>query len=160
MHHRIALALIALTLLAACAGKSPSTASVPCALTPTDSVFLKAGSVYRDCAVTERAQLVNRVAPDFHPSSSMTPTCYSAEIEFVVDPRGSPEPEDVQVVRATDPSFAAAVVASLPRWRYRPALLNGTAVRQIVKEKVAIGSVIVAVPAGQIPRAPAHGPQC
>jgi hypothetical protein len=122
-------------------------------------VFLKRGAVYRDCAVDRTALMVSRVTPDFR-SSAAPGACYSAEVEFVVGTDGVPESDDAQVLRTNNPSFAAAVVAVVPRWHYNPGLVHGLPVRQIVKEKIALATTIVAVPAGQIPRPPAHGPIC
>jgi hypothetical protein len=159
MTFRLTLLCVAAT-LAACAGSSHSSSGAPCGLTPGDTVFLKRGAVYRDCAVDQRAKMVTRVAPEFRSSAASGGACYSAELEFVVGTDGMPESDDAQVLRTNDPSFAAAVVAVLSRWHYNPGLVHGVPVRQIVKEKIAIASVIVAVPAGQTPRPPTHGPIC
>lgn len=53
--------------------------------------------------------------------------------EFVVDTAGRAEPEYFGVVSATDPLFTAAVREALGRLRFRPAMLRGRAVRQVVR---------------------------
>ena len=147
---------------AACASASGGSRKGACALVSGDSIYLKRGTVYRDCAVDQRASLVDRSAhPDFRPTS-LPPggrACYSAEVEFVVDTTGVPEAEPVTVLRSTNREFAQAVVAVVPRWRYQPATIQGVPVRQIVREREAIAQEVVAVPAGQMPR-PGRPPSC
>lgn len=156
-HITIALAVS----LAACASAPRTDPAAACVLARADSVFLSRGPVYRDCAVTQRAQLLNRTAnPDFHPDISSGRSCYSADIKFVVDPTGTPESENATVVTSTDPAFGQAALAAVMRWSYKPAQLHDVPVRQIVREKVAIAAVVVAVPAGQTPRPPDRGPKC
>ena len=148
--------------IAACASAS-RTSRTACALTKTDSVFLQRGAVYRGCGVDQRIQPLDRSArPDFRPDVSLSfrDACYSAEIEFVVDQNGKPETEDARVIHSNSPAFATAAVQALEKWRYRPALLNGVAVRQITTEKFGMSAVVVAVPAGQTPRPPVRAPVC
>lgn len=152
--------LFAAAIVGACAGSSQSTSSPACGLAPSDSVFLKDGRVYRECAVEQHAVLVNRAPPDFRPMSPPAQACYSAEIEFVVDATGTPEPDEAQVLRTKDPAFAAAAMASLPRWHYQPAYVHGLPVRQIVKEKFGIAAVTSVVRAGETPRPPTRMPKC
>lgn len=149
--------------IAACASASGTSRATACALTATDSVFLKRGAVYRDCGVDQRVQPLDRSArPDFRPDASLSfrDACYTAEIRFVVDETGKPETEDARAIHSNNPAFAAAAVQALERWRYRPALLNGVAVRQITTEKFGMAAVLVAVPAGQTPRPPVRAPVC
>ena len=147
--------------LAACASAPRTDPAAACTLARADSVYLSRGPVYRDCAVTRRAELVDRTAhPDFLPNVSSGRSCYSADIQFVVDTTGTPEEENATILRATDPVFAQAALAAVMRWRYKPAQLHDVPVRQIVREKVAIGGVVVAVPAGQTSRLPDHLPKC
>ena len=77
----------------------------------------------------------------------------------MVDSSGRPEAETAKVLHTTDPEFAAAAVAAMAHWRYRPATIQGVPVRQIVREKESIAEVIVVVPAGQLPRPPSS-PLC
>jgi Gram-negative bacterial TonB protein C-terminal len=156
-HTLIVFAAIA---VAACAGASQTTTGKTCALASADSVFLKRGPVYRDCAVEQRAQLVARREPEFHPDLSAGQSCYSADLEFVVDTTGTPEAEGARVVRATNPIFGDAVLAVVPSWQYKPAYLHGAPVRQIVKEKLGVAGVRVSVPAGGTPRPPDRVPKC
>jgi TonB family protein len=150
-------------LTAACASAGGTSRATSCTLTATDSVHLKGGPVYRDCAVSQRVQLVDRSArPDFKPDVSLSfrDACYSAEIEFVVDETGTPEVEDARVVHSNNPAFATAAIEAVSRWRYRPALLNGVPVRQITREKFGLAAVVVTAPAGQTPRPPVRAPVC
>jgi TonB family protein len=54
--------------------------------------------------------------------------------EFVVDTTGVIEPETIAVVSSTDPLFSVAVLKSLPKVRYIPAMKAGRAVRQVVHQ--------------------------
>jgi hypothetical protein len=149
--------------IAACASATTTSAVRTCALTKTDSVYLQRAAVYRDCAVEQRVQLIDRSArPDFRPDVSLAfrDACYSAEIQFVVDENGTPETEDARVIHSNNPAFASAAIDAIAKWRYRPALLNGVAVRQITKEKLGMAAVVVTVPAGQTPRPPVRAPVC
>ena len=147
----------------ACSSATTSSRAAACTLTAGDSVFLKGGPVYREGAVSQRVQVVEHSArPDFRPDVSLQfrDACYSAEIQFVVDESGNPETEDAKVLHSNNPAFASAAIQALSRWRYRPAQLNGVAVRQITTEKFGLAAVVVAVPAGQTPRPPARLPHC
>ena len=86
--------------------------------------------------------------------------CYIAQIEFVVDETGTPDVENAKVLHTNNPEYASAALQALSRWRYRPALRNGVAVRQITTEKFGMRAVVVTAPAGQVPRPPVRGPVC
>lgn len=144
---------------AACAS-SGATPRSRCALDAADSVYAKGGPVYRDCAVEHRATPIDRSAhPDFNPlpPSHGGQSCYSAEIEFVVDTAGMPETKTAKIVRSNNADFAAAALTVIGRWRYRPATIQGVPVRQIVREKQGMALVAVAAPMGQPPREPSPG---
>src|SRR3982751_1540025 len=116
MTHRFPL-LAALTIaMSACASAAATSRPRECTLTKTDSVYLKGGAVYRDCAVDQRVQAVDRsIHPDFRPdvSPSFRDACYSAEIEFVVDESGTPNVEDARVVHSNNPAFASAAIQAI-----------------------------------------------
>jgi hypothetical protein len=150
--------------MAACASASSSgNRAAACSLAPGDTVYLRAGVIYRECAVDKRARAIDHSArPDFRPSSPVPggQACYRADVEFVVDTTGLPEAETARVLRTNNPSYAESVLRALALWRYQPASLNGSPVRQIVQEKSAMGVAVVVVPAGQIPRPPQRSPTC
>jgi outer membrane biosynthesis protein TonB len=149
--------------IAACASAPRTSRATACALTTTDSVYLKRGAVYRDCGVDQRVQPLDHSArPDFHPdvSRSFREACYTATIQFVVDETGIPEIEDARIVHSNSPAFTDAALRAIAQWRYRPALLNGVAVRQITTEKLGISAVVVTAPAGETPRPPVRPPVC
>lgn len=156
-HHVTLLAAIAVT---ACASAPKPTGATSCGLKKEDSVFVSRGPVYRACAVERQVQALTKHRPDFQPDRSMAQTCYSAEIEFVVDTTGAPELGHARVLHANDPNFADAAMRALATWRYSPALLHGVPVRQLTSEKFGVASVIVAVPAGTMPRPPDRVPKC
>jgi hypothetical protein len=154
------LALLASIALTACASASPTPSATSCGLKSADSVFVSRGPVYRACAVERQVQVISKHQPDFQPDRSVAQTCYSAEIEFVVDTTGAPELGEARVLHANNPNFADAALRALATWRYRPALLHGVPVRQLTSETFGVASVIVAVPAGTMPRPPDRMPKC
>ncbi len=155
MHHlvRNSVTLAMLSGGLGCATSGGRAGHPSCQLAQPDSVYLAGGPVYRDCAVDRRARLLSEdVMPDFHPTSEFSSRqCYSAVIQFVVDTTGVPESQTVRVVRSNDQSFADALIRTVPRLRYEPASKDQRPVRQIVQFGQA--AALVAVPAGQVPRA-------
>lgn len=121
-------------------------------------MYLAGGPVYRDCAVDRRAKLLGSLpAPNLElvTQPTGTPACWSAELQFVVDTAGEPEPTTVRVLRTSDPSFADAVIVTLPQWKYQPALKDGVAVRQIVRQKRTMSMQRVSARPGDVRPGPA-----
>jgi hypothetical protein len=136
-----------------------------CALTPADSTLLASGPVYLGCMVDDSARVLNEssVRFDFRPTSMPRPgaeQCYSAEVEFVVDPRGMLEPGTQKLIRATDPVFGDVVVAAVPSLRYQPARKDNVAVRQIVRFKRIAAMVVTVSTGGAPPTPPVGSPRC
>ena len=121
-----------------------------CELRKEDAPMVMDAPLYRDCAVDTKAKLESSTTLDYRPSD-MSASCYSAEVAFVVDANGRPEPKTVRVVRTTSGDFGEALARSVVAWRYKAATIDGQAVRQIVQEKQGISVVRVIVPAGQVP---------
>lgn len=146
--------VIALTVVgvAACGSKS-STAATPCGLTKEDSAFVQPNRpVYRECAVDRKAKLTSTsVHPDFSasPGRGRGIQCHSVDLEFVVDPRGVPEPETARVVRTNDSDFADAWAKIVSQLRYDPGTIGGNPVRQIVDQHFAAATGTVVVKAGE-----------
>ena len=141
----------ALVVTGTACGSKPSTAATPCSLAAEDSVFATpTRAVYRDCAVDRRAKLTStNVHPDLSGLSTMRGTqCYSAEVKFVVGPKGNPESETVKIVRASNGEFGDAWARVVPRLRYDPAMKDGVPVRQIVVEHFVTGTTTVVVRKG------------
>jgi hypothetical protein len=154
---------IAGVMVACASASSGGNRAAACSLAPGDTVYLRGGVIYRECAVDKRARVIDHSArPDFRASSPLPggQACYRADVEFVVDATGAPEPETARVLRTNNPTYGEAVLRALALWRYQPALLNGMPVRQIVQEKSAMGVAVVVVPAGQVPRPPQRPPTC
>ena len=132
-----------------------------CALRPQDSTFAATGPVYHACAVNPRAQLaVNAAQPDFlaNAQGARIGTCYSVELEFVVDEKGLIETRTARVVRTNSQALAESVISILPQWRFQPAMLNDSPVRQIMTYRRIVSSKIVAAPAGTRPSPPTSLP--
>jgi TonB family protein len=60
-----------------------------------------------------------------------------AFVIYVVDTTGTADSSSLQVVRATHPGFVQAVREALPKMRFRPAILGGLKVRQLVQQNFA-----------------------
>lgn len=58
-------------------------------------------------------------------------------VMFVVDTTGRVDPATLSVISSTDPAFTAAVRTSLPRMKFRPAMLHGRVVPQLVEQAFA-----------------------
>ncbi len=54
---------------------------------------------------------------------------------FVVDTFGRADPSTFVALQSTDPAFAAAVRDALPRMKFRPAVMAGVHVRQLVQQQ-------------------------
>jgi hypothetical protein len=140
------------TIVGACASSGAKTTAhrADCGLSDADAVFAVGGPVYHDCAVDRAAHVTANVQSDYRPTPSRT-TCYSADVEFVVDTAGKPETRTARVIRTNDQQFAESLLASLARWKYDPASRDGRLVRQIVVTHQAISATVVRVPAGAPP---------
>jgi hypothetical protein len=87
--------------------------------------------LYRACAVSVKAlAIANDVRPEYRPNGRDR-SCFSAIIQVAVDTAGFPEGRTARVVRASDPGFAAAVLAIVPAMRFEPARLGDHRVRQL-----------------------------
>jgi hypothetical protein len=152
---------------AACAS-SPRVANDGCELSAADSVHMAGGAVYRSCGVDQPARLAQDARVEFRPAGTPRSECFTAEVEFVVGPSGRPETATARVVRASDPAFGDAVLASVPGWRYTAATVDGVAVRQIVRERRTqavrvVTTVVTGSGAGGPPPTPppsSRGPAC
>jgi protein TonB len=61
----------------------------------------------------------------------------SALVSYVVDTNGRATEQSFRVIRTTHPEFARAVREALPGMRFRPALLRGVPVPQLVQQSFA-----------------------
>ena len=87
--------------------------------------------LYRACAVSVKAlAIANDVRPEYRPNGRDR-SCFSAIVQVAVDTAGFPEGRTARVVRASDPGFAAAVLAIVPAMRFEPARLGDHRVRQL-----------------------------
>jgi hypothetical protein len=124
-----------------------------CALRAADSTFAAGSPVYRDCAVDKKAEPINPSSRIDFRAPQVGNYCYSADVEFVVDQAGIPEPNTVRIVHANEQVFGQAVLDAVSSWRYRPAIKDGRPVRQIVEERRAVQTAVVVVRAGSGPPA-------
>lgn len=135
-------------------GRTPARGA-GCQLRSSDSTLMAGAPLYRECAVdTHAANLTRGQGPMARPAGALHDGCYSAELQFVVDTTGVPEQRTARVLTTNDQSYADAVIATLPTWRYKPALIGSTPVRQIVTEREA-----TAIKVGQMTDPP-PSPSC
>ena len=83
-------------------------------------------------------------------------------VEFVVDTEGKPERDTFRLIKVSHIGFALAVLKALPDWRFTPARVGATDVRQLVHQPVTFsvetervvmyGSAIVMVDPGSAGR--------
>jgi len=125
-------AIVALS-LAACAHSGPLPRIATCNPGSVNAAMLASGPVFLPCEVDHPAVRLDRDRT-IPPNSPPTGDCYSALLEFVVDTTGTPDSATARVVRSTGQGYAAALLASLPHWRYAPARKDGRLVRQLVRQ--------------------------
>lgn len=152
----IASGFAALTTIA-CSSATKSSASSSCRLTAADSALI-ASSIYTDCSVDQRAvgqQTDVRIDAALASAGPRGEACYYAEVQFVVGTDGRPMPGTARLLRTNYQAVADAVLASVPTWQYRPAVLDGQPVRQLVKERKIIATMtrVVVVSRGSAPPA-------
>jgi hypothetical protein len=153
-------AVIAVSGLACASAGNKLASREACTISARDSEFVGFRPLYRDCAVDQVARFVSTDAhPNFRPDSR-APTCYSADLEFVVDSLGKPEVGTARLVRTSYEPFARAVLETLQAWEYQPAVRDGKTVRQIVTAHQTAATMSVVVPAGSGPpsRPPSQRP--
>ena len=102
----------------------------------TDSAMMATG-IYAECAVDKRAVPVQT---QFSMGATNTPPpggdpCKFAEVQFVVGTDGKPVPGSIRALQNNYQPLADALAAAVPQWQYRPAILDGQPVRQLVKER-------------------------
>lgn len=92
-------------------------------------------AVFRDCDVDKPAKLRTPPRPQFDFGRSTSEQCAAATFEMLIDSTGVVDTTSVLVSDANNPAFVAAVLKTLPRWRYTPAELGGRKVSQVVSER-------------------------
>lgn len=118
-------------LLAGVADTTPSAEAAEVAELPGPTVltqFEVDSAVERDPA---------SAGPEYPPALLARNIEGSAFVSYVVDSAGRVDVRSYRVIRATHPAFAAAVRAALPNMRFRPAVLSGQRVPQLVQQSFA-----------------------
>ena len=153
--------LAVITLVTSCAktgvGKVTMT---PCTISAADLALVQGAPLYPECAVERKAaRLPLTMHPDFRPSAPpRNATCFSSDIELVVDSLGRPEVATARIVRTNDQAWADAVLATVPTWKFVPAIRENRPVRQIYKAHEQAAVITIAVPAGGTPIPPRQRP--
>jgi len=97
------------------------------------------------------ARYPGSAAPAYPPNLLAEQIEGSAFVLYVVDTTGQVDTSSVKVIRTTHPDFVTAVKAALPDMLFRPAILRGTKVRQLVQQSFAFRITPPAPPAAQRP---------
>lgn len=98
--------------------------------------LIRAQTIY----TAEEVDSVARADAARRPEAAYPPSLRAAQLEgtvlaeFVVDTLGRVEQEHFGIVGSTDPLFSSAVREALARTVFRPAILRGRRVRQLVRE--------------------------
>ena len=85
-------------------------------------------TMFFEFQVTEPARWIGDTALAAHPTPAVRNPANL--VAFIVDTAGIPITASFHVLKVTDPTVIAAARASLPAWRFRPAVLGGCRVRQ------------------------------
>jgi len=106
----------------------PSEAEAPSAESRGDSIMTvlevdSAAARYDDSA-----------APPYPPAMLEKKIEGSVGVQYVVDTTGRADPGSIIVLSSTHEDFAQSVRTTLPIMRFRPALMNGRKVRQLVQQ--------------------------
>ncbi len=92
-------------------------------------------SVYSVLEVEERAVRTASSAAPVYPADLMKAgTEGGVAVRFVVDTTGHADASTIEIVRATNPLFAASVMAAVPQMVFTPAMVGGHRVRQAVEQ--------------------------
>lgn len=156
MHRRAGLVIMVM-LGAACS----STRTASTAGTPESGGLVEAGSstggakrcsradsltlpnVYRDCEVDHQAKPRGNLGIlGWQPPPNGLRSCYTTSVRYVVDETGVPMQGTVEVTQTNDGEHARAVAASVPSWRFTPAMKDSVAVKQWVETRHQIMAVV------------------
>jgi len=144
---RIATFLFALSHLGCASAQAPPTPSdspAASASQPTprrsgasarcpDTTIRVLDTVYTELQVERAVRPLALASPVYPEHHLLSRASGEVRLRFVVNTEGCAEPGSLQVIAATDSSFARAARTAVRRSRYQPALFNGRAVRQQVE---------------------------
>ena len=117
------------TVFAPAYAPSPPKTKRPCHPEVVDTQQYGA-SVNRDCDTDRPAILTHEEQPPYRFPRNVS--CGIVELSFIVDSSGIIMPSTAALISTNAPEYAMLVVASLSKWRYEPAMLNGKPVAQLV----------------------------
>jgi len=72
--------------------------------------------------------------PEYPPALAQRSVEGASTLRFVIDSTGRVDMSTVRVVNATHKLFAQAVLAAMPKMKYRPASIAGRPVRLLVQQ--------------------------
>jgi protein TonB len=94
------------------------------------------GETFLEAQVDDPVQIINLVKPRYPPVLQQAGVSGSVDAQWVVDTLGHAEPRSWQVMRSTNPQFEAPAREAIMKTLYKPARIKGTAVRQLVQQKI------------------------
>lgn len=83
---------------------------------------------------TAAARYEDSAAPPYPASMLARKIEGSVAVQYVVDTSGHADTLSFQVLETTHDDFSRSVKSTLPRMKFRPAIMNGTKVRQLVQQ--------------------------
>ncbi len=105
--------------------------------TVTDPANPLPPGVKREFEVDRPAALMpGSPGPLYPPAQKAARVEGSVLVSFVVQASGEVDPSTVRIIRATNEEFAAVVRTTVPRFRFRPAQVDGRDVPQLVQQPV------------------------
>jgi TonB family protein len=92
------------------------------------------GRAYSEAQVDRAVQVTRAPVPRYPDALKSVSITGEVMVQYIVDARGRVESGSIKVLSATHPLFGEAVRRALLEARYRPAEVNGQAVRQLVQQ--------------------------
>ena len=111
-----------------------------CPRSPIGPQAGESGPVYFGCQVSPRAELTDTTPPKYPAILFGAGFGGRAIVQFVVDTAGRAELGTIKVIESTHELFLSSVKSTLSVRKWRPALLRGRPVRQLVARRADFGT--------------------
>lgn len=92
--------------------------------------------VFMSAEVEVPAEVVAQPQPQYPPLLKHAGVSGHVDLDFVIDASGRVEPGSVRLVASTHGAFVAPAMEAILTGVYRPARYRGSAVRQLVRQRV------------------------
>lgn len=102
----------------------------------TGPVEVVQGETFTQDQVDDQVQYVGGADPVFPPALRAAGIAGRVALEFVVGTDGRVEGSSIKVMSSTNKAFEEPAVTAIRRARFKPAMMRGTAVRQLVHQAI------------------------